>query len=121
MAANNFGSGMVTLNGGGLQWATGTTTDISPRLMPLGAFGSTFDTNGNNVTLASTISGAGSLTKQGDGILTLTANNTYAGGTVVTGGLINFTSASNFGSGLITLPAAACNGRPAALPTSPPS
>ena len=28
-AANNFGSGAITLNGGGLQWATGTTIDIS--------------------------------------------------------------------------------------------
>jgi len=64
---------MVTLNGGGVQWATGTTADISPMLAPLGAAGGTFDTNGNNVTLASTISGAGALTKQGLGTLSLTA------------------------------------------------
>ena len=31
-AANNFGSGLITLDGGGLQWASGTTTDISSRL-----------------------------------------------------------------------------------------
>ena len=72
-------------------------------LAPLGAAGGTFDTNGNNVTLASTISGAGALTKQGLGTLTLTASNTYSGGTVVTGGLINFNAASNFGSGMVTL------------------
>jgi outer membrane autotransporter protein len=102
-SANNFGTGAITLNGGGLQWAAGTTTDISPMLAPLGAAGGTFDTNGNNVTLASTISGAGALTKQGVGTLTLTASNTYSGGTVVTGGLINFNAASNFGSGMVTL------------------
>ena len=102
-AANNFGTGAITLAGGGLQWATGNTTDISSRLAPLGAAGGTFDTNGNNVTLASAISGAGALTKQGLGTLALTATNTYSGGTVVTGGLINFNSASNFGTGAITL------------------
>ena len=40
---------MVTLNGGGLQWAAGTTTDISSRLV-LGAAGATFDTGGSNIT-----------------------------------------------------------------------
>ena len=48
-ALNNFGTGTITLNGGGLQWAAGTTTDISSRLV-LGAAGATFDTGGNNVT-----------------------------------------------------------------------
>ncbi len=33
-SAGNFGSGRVTLNGGGLQWAAGNTTDISTRLSP---------------------------------------------------------------------------------------
>jgi outer membrane autotransporter protein len=102
-AANNLGTGAITLNGGGLQWATGNTLDISSRLAPLGAAGGTFDTNGNNVTLAATISGAGALTKQGLGTLTLSAGNTYSGGTVVTGGLINFNSANNFGPGMVTL------------------
>ena len=102
-SAGNFGTGAISLNGGGLQWATGTSTDISSRLAPLGAAGGTFDTNSNNVTLASVIAGTGALTKQGLGTLTLTANNTYSGGTVVTGGLINFNAANNFGSGLVTL------------------
>src|SRR5262249_3700785 len=102
-SANNFGTGAITLDGGGLQWAAGTTTDISSKLSQLAAGGGVFDTNGNNVTLASAIAGPGGLTKQGQGVLTLSANNTYAGGTAVTGGLINFTSASNFGSGQITL------------------
>ena len=102
-SALNFGTGNILLNGGGLQWATGTTTDISAKLAPLGAGGGIFDTNGNNVALASVISGAGALIKQGLGTLTLTANNLYSGGTTVSGGLINFSSAGNFGSGAITL------------------
>jgi outer membrane autotransporter protein len=87
-ALNNFGTGTIILNGGGLQWAAGSSADISSKLMPLGAGGGTFDTNGNNVTLASAISGSGALTKQGLGTLTLTAANSYGGGTTVTGGIL---------------------------------
>ena len=87
-AAGNFGTGMVTLNGGGLQWAAGTTTDISSRLAPLGASGATFDTNGNTVTLATGLSGTGGLTKQGEGLLNLTGNNTYTGPTTVNAGTL---------------------------------
>ena len=99
----NLGSGLITMNGGGLQWAAGNTTDISFQLAALGAGGGVFDTNGNNVALSQTISGTGSLTKQGQGSLTLAGNNLYSGGTTVTGGVINFTSANSFGSGQITL------------------
>lgn len=102
-ALANFGSGTITLDGGGLQWASGTTTDISSRLNAFGAGGATFDTNGNNVTLASALSGAGGLTKAGLGTLTLSAANTYSGGTTVTGGLVDFSALANFGSGAVTL------------------
>ena len=66
-AANNFGTGTITLNGGGLQWAAGSTADISSRLAPLGAGGGTFDTNGNTITFATGLTGTGGLTKQGAG------------------------------------------------------
>ncbi|MBL6618500.1 MAG: autotransporter domain-containing protein [Reyranella sp.] len=87
-AANNFGTGAITLNGGGLQWATGNTTDISSRLAPLGAAGGVFDTNGNNVTLATGITGSGGLTKQGAGTLTLGGVSSYSGPTAVTMGTL---------------------------------
>jgi outer membrane autotransporter protein len=96
--AGNFGTGAITLNGAGLQWAAGTTTDISPRLAALGANGGIFDTNGNNVTLATTLSGAGGLTKTGSGTLTLAAANTYAGGTTINGGRLAVAADNNFGS-----------------------
>ena len=88
-ALNNFGTGTVTLNGGGLQWAAGNTIDISSssRLV-LGAAGATFDTGGNTITFASALNGAGGITKQGNGILNLAANNTYTGPTSVTGGTL---------------------------------
>jgi autotransporter-associated beta strand protein len=106
-SAANFGRGSIVLNGGGLQWASGTTTDVSSTNgLYISVSGGTLDTNGNNVTLAGTIrniEGAGGLIKQGLGTLTLTGNNTYSGGTTVNGGLINFSSASNLGSGQIAL------------------
>jgi fibronectin-binding autotransporter adhesin len=86
-ALGNFGSGMITLNGGGLQWAAGNTTDISSRLV-LGASGAIFDTGGNTVALGSALTGTGGITKQGDGILNLTATNTYSGPTTVSGGTL---------------------------------
>jgi autotransporter-associated beta strand protein len=54
----------------------------------LNASGGTFNTNGNDATLRGTITGAGRLSKSGTGTLTLTADNTYAGGTTITGGTL---------------------------------
>ena len=76
------------LNGGGLQWAAGSTADISSKLAPLGAGGGTFDTNGNTITFATGLSGSGGLAKQGLGKLNLTGNNTYTGGTAVLAGTL---------------------------------
>jgi outer membrane autotransporter protein len=89
----NLGTGRITLNGGGLQWAAANTTDISGRLNALGASGGTFDTNGNDVTLASGISGTGGLTKTGAGILTLTNANSYTGETTISNGTLKLAGA----------------------------
>jgi Passenger-associated-transport-repeat len=86
--ARNLGSGAITLDGGGLQWAAGTSTDISSRLTAFGAGGATFDTNGNNITLASTLSGTGGLTKTGSGTFTLSGANTYTGATMINAGTL---------------------------------
>jgi autotransporter-associated beta strand protein len=100
----NFGSGNITLNGGGLQWASGNTTDISGRLNALGAGGSTFDTNGNNVTLASAITGTGGLTKVGLGTLTLSGANTYTGGTIINAGTLLLASGVSLPTvGMVTI------------------
>ena len=101
-SASNFGAPSaqpsIRSNGGGLQWATGTSTDISGDVKAIGANGATFDTNNNNVSFATALSGTGSVTKAGLGVLTFTKDNTYTGGTVVTGGLINFKDAGAFGN-----------------------
>ena len=94
----NFGTGTVSLAGGGLQWATGTTTDVSPRLADLGGGGSTFDTNGNSVTLATALTGSGRLIKTGAGTLALTSGNTYIGGTTVLAGTLQIGDGTASGS-----------------------
>ena len=55
--------------------------------------------NGNYSSLSGELSGYGSLTKTGNGVLTLSANNTYTGNTNVNGGTLAVTadtSSSNF-------------------------
>jgi fibronectin-binding autotransporter adhesin len=107
-AADNFGTGTITLDGGGLQWATGTATDISSRLAALGAGGGTFDTNGNDVTLASGLTGVGGLTKAGAGTLTLGGASTYGGATTVNGGTLQAGAVNAFSaSSAVTVAAGA--------------
>jgi autotransporter-associated beta strand protein len=81
--------GGVVFNGGTLQWATGNSQDVSAAIAPI-ASGTTanFDTNNNNVTFATAISGSGSLTKYGAGALILTAANTYGGATTIYAGTV---------------------------------
>ncbi|PSJ56456.1 hypothetical protein C7I85_24570 [Mesorhizobium soli] len=84
----SFGSGYITLNGGGLQWATGNATDISGRLNPIGVGGGVFDTNGNDVTFANSLTGGGGMAKTGGGTLTLIGANGYTGGTTINAGTL---------------------------------
>lgn len=88
-ASADLGSGQITLNGGGLQWASGNVTDISSRLNPLGSNGGTVDTGTNSFTLSTPISGTGGLIKAGSGTLTLSADNTYTGLTDVKAGTLD--------------------------------
>lgn len=111
-----FGSGSLGTTGSiafsansTLQW-NAHSQDVSARLaaIPTGKI-ATFDTNGNNVTFANAVSGAGSLTKSGNGKLTLNGANTYSGGTNVSGGLLEFGATALPTSGAITLTAGQTN------------
>jgi autotransporter-associated beta strand repeat len=76
-----------------------STFDLaSTRAITLQDGGGTFDTNGNTTNISQTISGTGRLTKAGEGTLNLSGNNTYAGGTTVTGGILGINSDAALGA-----------------------
>ncbi|MDR2111569.1 MAG: autotransporter-associated beta strand repeat-containing protein, partial [Candidatus Accumulibacter sp.] len=80
-------SNKIVLKGGGLQWGgdENNILDISGRLDALGAGGGIFDTNNRTVEFETTLTGEGGITKQGAGVLILTAENEYKGGTTILG------------------------------------
>ena len=81
----------ITFNGGTLQWATGNTQDISSRFTAIASGKvATIDTNGNNISFASALSGEGGLAKVGTGTLTLTGAHTYSGNTTISAGTANW-------------------------------
>ena len=87
-----LGSDSIEINGGGLEWdPSGNTEDISSQITGIGSAGATFNTGGNNVTLAGILTGAGGVTKAGPGTLTLQGNDNYSGTTVVDGGTLAVT------------------------------
>ncbi len=100
----NYGG--LKIAGGTLQYATTLTSgsDFSTgRGVNLGAGGGTIDTNGNAVSYAFGIAGAGGLTKIGNNTLTLSAAGTYTGGTVINGGTLKVAANSATGTGAVTV------------------
>jgi autotransporter-associated beta strand protein len=95
------GTGTVNFNGGTIRAAadstdfvsisgtTGTGT-ISLNILTNGL---NFDTNGNAVTVAQTLSGVGGLTKLGAGTLTLSVAQAYTGNTAISAGTLSVKSA----------------------------
>ena len=94
----NLGTGALTLDGGTLRYLAGFD---STRDVVLGAAGGGVDTNGHDAGLAGVISGAGALTKLGNGKLTLSGDNTYAGGTLVDGGVLRLEHGNALGTGTL--------------------
>jgi len=92
-------AGRLAFGGGTLQFSSGFTTN---RVVTLNAGGGTFDTNGNNATLLGAISGSGSLTKIGAGVLTLSGANTYTGGTTLAAGTLSLATSQALGAGALT-------------------
>ena len=94
-------SGGITLNGGILQTRAGISDG---RSVALGASGGTIDTDGYNDAFSGQFTGAGGLTKIGNGTLTLSnGSNSYAGGTSVIAGVLqmganNAVSSSGLGT-----------------------
>jgi autotransporter-associated beta strand protein len=95
---NSYGGG-TTVSAGTLQ---GHTDSLQGAILNNAAV--IFD-QGFNGTYAGTMSGSGSLTKNGFSVVTLTAANSYAGGTTINAGtlLVNNTSGSGTGSGPVNV------------------
>jgi autotransporter-associated beta strand protein len=100
-ADGNLGAatGALTFGGGTLQFLAGFSTS---RAATLNTGGGTIDTNGNHDTLAGSIGGIGSLTKIGTGILELSGNNSYGGGTTIVGGTLQANRSTALGTGAVT-------------------
>jgi autotransporter-associated beta strand protein len=65
----NTGDGVIFLKGGGLQWATDYAVDLGAKLNGAITNGAIFDTNGNDVTLSTKLTGTNiKLVKAGDGM-----------------------------------------------------
>jgi autotransporter-associated beta strand protein len=106
-------NGSVTLTGAS-SYPGGTT--ISSGTLNIGNGGATgsiagnvvdnaalvFDRN-NAFTFAGSISGTGSVTQAGVGVLTLSGNNSYAGGTTIKAGALAITNGHALGTGTVNL------------------
>jgi autotransporter-associated beta strand protein len=96
-------AGTILFGGGTLQYSAANNNDYSGRFSTSGNQPISIDTNGQSVTFGTAIQGAGtSLTlidSTGSGSLTLTASNTYSGGTTVASGTLVAENAAAIPSG----------------------
>ncbi|MFK4813092.1 autotransporter outer membrane beta-barrel domain-containing protein, partial [Devosia sp. ZW T5_3] len=96
-----MGTANVTVDGGIVRAIRNNTDFISSygaQQVTLGAGGGIIDTNGFNIGIAPVMTGAGSLTKDGLGTLTLTGANIYGGGTAITAGTLQLGNGGKSGS-----------------------
>ena len=89
-SANALGSsGTISFAGGGLQFTAANTTDYSGRFSTAAGQGFVLDTNGQSVSLATGLAGAGNtLTKLGSGTLALAGVGTFSGDTRIAAGTL---------------------------------
>ena len=100
LTANTY-SGSTTIGQGTLQLGNGAVAG-SVGTNVVQDFGSlVLDLPGNN-SFANAVSGPGSLTQAGAGVLTLTASNSYTGGTTISAGTLQLNTGGWFGNGAVT-------------------
>ena len=90
---NNYNNTIDSLNGGG---ASGGNLTLGTATLTIGA------ANGSG-TFSGLITGSGGITKTGSGTETFTAVNSYTGLTIVSGGVLAFTSTNNLGTGSLIM------------------
>ncbi|CAN5621201.1 hypothetical protein BH09VER1_BH09VER1_13680 [soil metagenome] len=90
-----LGNSALLINGGTMRYGAAFDT---LRGFGIGTGGATLDTNGFNVFLTNSATGAGALTKIGAGTLTLTGSNSYAGITTISSGTLQVGDGANDGT-----------------------
>ena len=100
-------SGTINFGGGTLQYSAANQYDYSPRFSTAGNQPWSIDTNGRNVTFASSLQGGGSSLTLNDsnaspGMLTLSGSNSYSGGTMIESGTLQVANSAALGIGGLT-------------------
>jgi len=116
----NAGSGNVTLGNGASPmrlivyiganqtWANNSNSTLTKtgggnNVLNLQTYTLTISGSGNTAIGSAVISGNGSLIKSGAGTLSISATNTYTGGTTVSAGNVTLAGSGNFGTGSLTV------------------
>jgi autotransporter-associated beta strand protein len=102
IGASDNGAGNLVVDGATLRYSGATAT--TDRAATLGANHATLGVNSgaSTLTVNGSLGGDGRLTKIGDGTLVLGSANTYAGGSVINAGTLQFNNAAGGGAGGIT-------------------
>jgi autotransporter-associated beta strand protein len=99
----SLGAGNVTFFGGILGFTSTPPANIDSRIANPDSFDGGFDVRSGSLIVGSNLSGPGSLTKIGNGLLALSGSNSYAGGTNVTFGTLQLASSASLASGPVTV------------------
>lgn len=101
LTGNNIYSGDTTISGGSLQIGNAGTTGTLGSGNVVDNASLVFNRS-DSLVVPNTISGTGSLTKQGASALSLTASNSYGGGTTLSAGTLGLYNNTAAGSGAVT-------------------
>jgi autotransporter-associated beta strand protein len=96
--ASALGSGTLGINGGATFQILANGVSVANSVSLLGGSG-VVDTGANMATFSGPVSGAGGLYKIGSGELTLSGNNSFAGGATVAAGTLGVGASGALGSG----------------------